>query len=247
MHRPEKILAAYAVFCLFAQLACLATSEASPAIQRETRDIAGWKVHIARDLLVNQREKTERALELLKQMLDEIKRVAPASAVTELQQVPLYFSTAYGKRSRAEFHPDAQWLRNHGRDPVMAECIEFSGVEDFEAEVQRMPNFALHELAHAFHFHVIQDGFKNEEIIATFERARASGKYDRVERHHGLRKPATTERAYAMTSAMEYFAETSEAFFSRNDFYPFTREELKEQDPQMFELLTRLWNLPETK
>ncbi len=40
---------------------------------------------------------------------------------------------------------------------------------------------------------------------------------------------------------MEYFSETTEAFFSRNDFFPFTNAELKKHDPAMFELLGKLW------
>jgi hypothetical protein len=44
-----------------------------------------------------------------------------------------------------------------------------------------------------------------------------------------------------MTNAKEYFAECSEAFFTRNDFYPFTKDELKKHDPEMFALLTKLW------
>lgn len=51
----------------------------------------------------------------------------------------------------------------------------------------------------------------------------------------------TEERACAMSNAKEYFAESSEAYFGRNDFYPFTRAELKEHDPQMYDLLERLW------
>ena len=45
---------------------------------------------------------------------------------------------------------------------------------------------------------------------------------------------------------MEYFAETTEAYFSRNDFYPFNRDELKSHDPEMFDLLTALWGVKET-
>ena len=33
----------------------------------------------------------------------------------------------------------------------------------------------------------------------------------------------TLDRAYALVNPMEYFAETTEAFFSRNDFFPFIR------------------------
>jgi Mlc titration factor MtfA (ptsG expression regulator) len=52
------------------------------------------------------------------------------------------------------------------------------------------------------------------------------------------------DRAYAITNPAEYFAETTEAYFSRNDFFPFTKEELKQHDPAMFELLGKLWGLP---
>ena len=47
-----------------------------------------------------------------------------------------------------------------------------------------------------------------------------------------------------MNDAMEYFAEASEAFFSRNDFFPFTRDELQAHDPAMFALLAKLWGVP---
>ena len=44
-----------------------------------------------------------------------------------------------------------------------------------------------------------------------------------------------------MANPMEYFAEASEAFFTRNDFFPFTREELKKHDPEMFAVVAKLW------
>jgi len=213
-------------------------------IPRQARDLSGWQVHIQTKLLESEPADTERALVLLKKMLDEIARDVPAPAVAELRKVPLFFSPAYKPgRSGAEFHPDAGWLRNNGRDPGMARAVEFSGVHDFEAEMKRMPNFALHELAHAFHHRVLQDGFANAEIKAAYNRARAAGEYDRVERTRGDGRPNTVERAYAMTDPMEYFAETTEAFFSRNDFFPFTRDELKRHDPEMFALLGKLWGV----
>ena len=46
---------------------------------------------------------------------------------------------------------------------------------------------------------------------------------------------------YALSNPMEYFAESSEAFFGTNDFYPFVRAELREFDPEMFALVERLW------
>ena len=213
-------------------------------IEREVREVSGWKVHINKVLLDTQREETEHALVLLKKMLDEIIRVVPAKAVAELQKVPLYFSPSYkGKHGGAEFHPDGGWLKDNGRDPIMTKGVEFSGIADFEAEMNRMPNFALHELAHAYHNRVIVGSFDNAEIKAAYDHAKASGKYDKIERWHGNGKPNTFERAYAMTNPMEYFAENTEAYFSRNDFFPFTREELKRHDPEMFAVLEKLWGI----
>ncbi len=215
------------------------------AILRETREVSGWQVHIQKRLLAAEPADTEHALVLLKKMLDEIIEVVPAAAVTELRKVPLYFSPAYKPgQSGAEFHPGADWLRDNGRDPAMARCVEFSGVHDFEAEMKRMPNFALHELAHAYHFRVLKDGFENADLKAAYARAKASGSYDQVERSRGDGSPSTTEKAYAMTDPMEYFAEATEAFFVRNDFYPFNREELKKHDPKMLDMVEKFWTQP---
>jgi hypothetical protein len=218
-------------------------SRGSAGAPRETRSVVGWTLYVSRQLLTQAPEATARAQELLERQLREISRTVPPSAVTELRKVPLYFSPEYpGVRPRAEFHPAADWLREHGRDPAMAKGVEFTNIRIFEQEMDRMPNFALHELAHAYHDRVLPQGFANAEIKAAYERAKAGGKYDRVERWFGNGKPNTFERAYAMTDPMEYFAESTEAFFSRNDFYPFTRDQLQQHDPAMFALLDKLWN-----
>ncbi len=209
----------------------------------ETREIAGWSVHVSKALLSADSAATEHALKLLGAQLDEIVRVVPASAVVELKKVPLWVSPEYpGVRPRAEYHPDAGWLRGNGRDPAMAKGVEFTNVRIFDAEVKRMPVFVLHELAHSYHDRVL--GFDNAEIIAAYERAKANKSYDAIARHRTDGKPDTIERAYAMTNHKEYFAETTEAFFGENDFFPFNRDDLKRHDPEMFSLLEKLWSAP---
>ena len=47
--------------------------------------------------------------------------------------------------------------------------------------------------------------------------------------------------AYALNNPQEYFAESTEAYFGVNDFYPFVRAELKEHDPDMSSLMQTLW------
>jgi hypothetical protein len=45
------------------------------------------------------------------------------------------------------------------------------------------------------------------------------------------------QRAYALTDSREYFAELSEAYFEKDDFYPFTRNRLKAYDLVGFRLM----------
>lgn len=206
-----------------------------------TRTVSGWTVHVRTNLWSSNKSATDSALELLERQLEEIRRKVPPQAVDQLQTVPLWFSSPYpGFQPTAEYHPGADWLREHGRNPAMAKGVEFTDIGDFAGEMDRMPNFALHELAHGYHDRVL--GFENPEIQAAYEHARDSGRYEHVERWFGHGKPTTVERAYAMTDAHEYFAESTEAFFSRNDFFPFNRAELASHDPEMYHLLQRVWH-----
>jgi hypothetical protein len=209
--------------------------------KREIRRIEGWAVHIHRGLLEKEGDATAKALALLKAQLQEIIRVVPKPAVVEMQKVPLYFSPEYPAiPASAEYHPGADWLSSNGRDPAMAKCVEFTNIRVFEEDTKRMPNFALHELAHAYHDRYLPEGYNNPLVEAAYERAKASGTYERVERQDSQGNKRI-DRAYALTNPAEYFAEATEAFFCRNDFYPFTNSELKKHDPAMFDLLGKLW------
>jgi hypothetical protein len=46
---------------------------------------------------------------------------------------------------------------------------------------------------------------------------------------------------------MEFFAEMTEAYFGTNDFFPFNRAELKESEPQIYEVLKNTWDSPSTR
>ncbi len=219
------------------------SAEPSPA-GHQTKQIEGWTLFISDELTNKEPAETTRALELLTEQLREITRVVPAAAVTELRKVPLWLSPEYPPiRPSAEYHPGADWLRDNKRDPAMEKAVEFTNIRIFEQETKRMPNFALHELAHAYHDRVLAEGFENPAIKAGFEQAKSKGLYERVEQRFGDGRSAQV-RAYAITNPMEYFAECSEAFFSTNDFFPFTREQLAKHDPEMFETLKTVWGCP---
>ena len=44
-----------------------------------------------------------------------------------------------------------------------------------------------------------------------------------------------------MAAGEAHFAEATEAFFYRNDFYPFVRAELRQIDPGCHALLETIW------
>ncbi len=233
---PERLKKARATIREAAQKR---SDDATSTRSHAERKIAGWTVHVSKTI---EAVALAKALPLLQAQLEEIVRVVPEEAVAELQKVPLWINPEYPKTPpRAEYHPGGDWLRENGRDPAMEKAVEFTNVRIFEAECRRMPNFALHELAHAFHHRTLRMSYGNLEIKAAYDKAKASGKYDQVERKDSEGR-IRTDRAYAMTNPQEYFAECTEAYFSRNDFFPFTRDDLKQHDPEMFTLLQKLWN-----
>ena len=96
----------------------------------------------------------------------------------------------------------------------------------------------LHELAHAYHDLELPGGRRADR--GGHGRARERGTYRSVLRASGAR-----DSHYAMTNAMEYFAETTEALLGVNDFYPFVRAELLNHDPEGARLVAELWGAPE--
>ncbi|MCA9190546.1 MAG: hypothetical protein KDB03_02240 [Planctomycetales bacterium] len=209
----------------------------------ESREISGWELNIDRQLLSQYSSETLTAARLLKAQLDEIQNVVPAKVVMRLRRVRLWFSMPYvGQTPRAEYHPGRAWLVEHGRNPDMEKGIEFSNILNFDKETRRMPNFALHELAHAYHHQVLASGYDNQIVQQAFERIKNDGRYAIVERVDSSGNKSLGP-AYALTSPQEYFAESTEAFFSRNDFFPFDRRQLLDFDPETCELISRLWQV----
>ena len=92
----------------------------------------------------------------------------------------------------------------------------------------------LHELAHAYHDQVL--GFDEPRIKEAYEKYKKSGHGERALLYSGKRV-----KHYALTNQMEFFAEMTESYFGHNDFFPFNRAELKREEPEVFDLLTRIW------
>lgn len=212
----------------------------NPAAYQKT-DLEGWSLFINTRLLERHSLKTEEAVRLLKGQLNRLNEILPVHALQRLHEVRIYFNLPYSGNGHPSgvYHPNRKWLEENGRDPDMAKAVEFTNIVIFADECRRMPMMALHELAHAYHDQVL--GYHNPDIIEAFKAATASGRYELVWNWTG--KTYIQRKAYALSNHKEYFAETSEAFFGKNDFQPFAKEELREMDPQIFALLGKLWGI----
>ena len=178
----------------------------------------------------------------LESQLAAIVREMPGKRLPALRKVWIWVEWKKQKNGAAEFHPSAQWLKSHGYNPDKAGHIELSNTRHFvEWSRAAQPWMVLHELAHAYHHLVLGDDYK--AIEAAYKHAVDEKLYESVAYCGGGK-----QKAYALTNAKEYFAELSEAYFGRNDFYPFVRSDLKKYDPQGFRLMEQIWGkLPDGK
>jgi dipeptidyl-peptidase-4 len=135
-----------------------------------------------------------------------------------------------------QYHPSIGWLKSHGHDPRLAKKVHIPRARSLLSRHQMIkhPAVVLHELAHAYHDQYF--GFNAQRIVDAYKKAKAAGIYEKVLLYTGKKV-----RHYGMNDQMEYFAEGTEAYFYRNDFYPFCRAELKEHDPLLHDLLVEIW------
>lgn len=201
------------------------------------RDIEGWKVHVEPALLDGEhREEGARALAMLANHLQRIKILVPAGPLAKMQTLELWIEHSHPTLKAKQYHPDRDWLVAHGHDPRLTRTVHIPQARDLLSREQMLkhPAVILHELAHAYHDQIL--GFDHAEIVAAYEKAKAAGNYDGALAHTGRKV-----KHYGLTNHKEYFAEGTEAFFYRNDFYPFVRAELKEHDPTLHDLLVKIW------
>jgi hypothetical protein len=186
----------------------------------------------------------EQVVTALDQDLEKIARIVPPPALAALRTRTIWIEresdiTADTFTGRGmTFHPSRDWLAEHGILSDKAGGIEISNARDYLEWRRHQPFMVLHELAHAYHWLL---GFDRPDVVATYQAAQAAGRYEEVD--YVLAPAGEKRRAYALSNPKEYFAELSEAYFGRNDFFPFTRGDLREYDPAGFALIERLWHL----
>lgn len=200
------------------------------------QDVEGWTLVVDRDLLSFHRDTFKVAKVELTRQLKNISLEVPPGPLAKIRQVQIWVHASNQHNICMAYHPGADWLKERGLPVEMAKCVELGTLKNFIEWTKHQPWMVLHELAHAYHERFLPQGFENAKIKAAYDAAMKSGKYDSVLLWNG-----TTGKHYATTNPYEYFAELSESYFGKNDFFPFQRAELKTRDPEGYSLMESIW------
>jgi hypothetical protein len=215
----------------------LCTFGYTPTAEYEPRELCGFRLYIHPQAL-DRPDELALCLEELATQLRNIRRVVPDGPLAELQRVPFWIEWNVRPRGAAEVHVSPGWLRDNGYNPDKLHGVEINNCRNFvDWSRQTQPWMVLHELAHAYQHRVL--GREHAGLRAAFAAATKGQTYEQV-RHLNGRE----ERAYALTNVDEYFAELTEAYFGKNDFFPFTAAELEAHDPLGYRTLREIWGAP---
>ena len=230
---------AIAAVCVGATSA-LAAEEARPKPKAHvTRTIEGWTIQVDERLVDggDAAEIGKTALALITNRLADIKLAVAADKLERLQQVTIWLDRTHGGLRPAQYHPSAGWLKANGYDERLAKCVHIPDAADFVSRGHQrvQPWSVMHELAHAYHDQVLD--FENPEIKAVWEQVKQSERFESVLHINGRKT-----RHYALVNQKEFFAEMSESYLGTNDFFPFNRAELKQDEPEVYALLARIWD-----
>ena len=183
-------------------------------------NLEGWTVYINRDVQRKYPEQTAKTLKHLKWELYQVRLAAPAQALADMQQKNAIW-IEYQEKVDLSYHPGRSWLIDKGYTiPKDPESLMSLSVATHLGDSYRHPFVVFHEMAHGYDFHFIGKGkgYGNKEGQANYLRMMKEGKYEKVKLWDGR-----VVSHYARSNRMEYWAESSEAYFAVNDFYPFVR------------------------
>jgi hypothetical protein len=183
--------------------------------------------------------------QVLEEKLHEMEQVLPAKPLADLRStVPImadHVTPDFPAVAVYHWVGAEPWLRQHEEPVSKAGSINILQTAAFINLVQdpaRYPAALLHEAAHAYHDRFASRGVRRKLIANAYRQAVASGIYE-----HVLNVTGIIHQSNAISNAMEYFANTTTAYFLRNDDWPADRTELAETDPVGCRMIQRVWNV----
>jgi dipeptidyl-peptidase-4 len=217
----------------------IATKEAVKVVKFDPviKNLEGWTVHIDPKLLVGAHaEQGAKALTMLANHLQRISILVTGKQLEDMRKVEIWIEHSHPELTSMQYHPGVKWLTARGYDARLAKKVHITHAENLlkRDQLLKHPAVILHELAHGYHDQVL--GFDEPRVMEAYKSAMEAKLYDKVLLFNGK-----MVRAYAATDHKEYFAEGVEAYFYRNDFYPFVRAELNIHDPLLHDVMQQIW------
>jgi hypothetical protein len=214
-------------------------TEKVPAVRFDpvVQNMEGWTVHIEPALLEGEHAiEGAKSLRMLGDHLNRIVLLMNPEQLKKLRTCEIWIEHHHPTLGSMQYHPGLDWLVAHGHDPRLVKKVHIPRASALleRGQLLKHPAVVLHELAHAYHDQIL--GFEEKKINETWQKAMDEKLYSRVLLYDGH-----FVKHYATTNPKEYFAESTEAYFYRNDFYPFVRAELKQHDPRMHDVMEHVW------
>lgn len=220
---------------LFAAPLCISSGGYTPTSGYELRQVKGWNVYVEKAFIAKHKEVYDETMRLLECQLYQITRVVPAKPLAEMKKVAIWIEYDLTDTC-ACYHPSKGWLIKNNYNPEKEKSVNITNAKNFLKWTIHQPWMVLHEMAHAYHDRVLGWDDPKTDIKALYKKAVEDKKYETV-----LHIDGRTQKAYALNNHKEYFAETAEAYFGTNDMFPFVRSELKQFDPDMYEMHKKIW------
>lgn len=202
-------------------------------IKLNTHWVQNFKIIVPEKL--ENTERLTKVLDTLSKQITKMQKVVPAKAFSFFEKIPIWIEYKKLNDGAVWYHPNKNWLLENGYTAEMEKSVEIKNIENFiNWQVKDQPYILLHELAHAFHDFLPE----SQKVLITncFKEAVASRKYESVPYIHG-----GNLKHYALTNESEFFAEMSEAYFGKNDYFPFNRADLKRYDLNTFNCIQKIW------
>ncbi|HRH40477.1 MAG TPA: hypothetical protein PKY82_02445 [Pyrinomonadaceae bacterium] len=195
--------------------------------------LQGFKIMIEK----GREETTEakEALAILSEKLKELPNLIKPAQFNVLKKIPIWIQYKLLNDGAVWYHSSKDWLVSNGYPADLEKSIEIKNLRNFIDWQGDQPFMVLHELAHAYHDTLSAE--MKSKITNAYKSALADGKYNKVPYIRG-----GTQRHYAMNNENEYFAELTESYFGKNDYFPFNRKELQEFDQIGYEMIQTAWN-----
>jgi len=203
--------------------------------------VRGWSIHVHKDYVNGDKAVLANAMKNVDIQLGHVETLMPAKAVAKLRKIPIWITPG---RRKAEYHWSRAWVVSHDRPAEMTHSVQITDIRVLGRTRPTGPWVLMHELAHGYHDREVS-AKDNKAIAEAYKSALARGLYQKV--LHTNRGRGKYIKAYAATRMQEYFAESCEAYFGVNDFYPFVKAELRDYDPAICEIIERVYHVKEKK